>query len=840
MSKVAVAVWFLALAACGLPDKNRCTTSSDCLDGEVCRDAVCQSMSNDACGPARDRCAPEASCSDTPAGLGCACNAGYMGDGLTCADVDECAGATSPCAAHASCANAPGSFSCTCDAAYTGDGSYCVPGRFTKITTAVGFACALGGDGGIYCWGGNALGELGDGTTIPHAHPMQVGTATDWIDVAAGTHTACGIKADHSMWCWGFGSNGELGDGQAATEYSPTGVISDKPGVGWKAMSLGLHATCGLHLDGSIACWGRDQVASTSHDRPVAVDGNTDWTAISASGGVRCGLRGTPGALYCWGKAFNGELGLGATNLQATPARVGSDTWNTIEVAAQNACGIRSDGALLCWGNNAFTPTVLQYGNTPQQIGTATDWQAISLSTWSIIGLRAELGAFAWGRNFDGAPFPPEDSEIAQPTQVLPVPGGWRELKPEGAFVCGLAGDQAFCWGAIDDGALGNGVTTTLMVPTRIGGDTWTALAGSQGQCGLRSDGALMCWGDADDFGVSYGVGFGNGDPVWAPTRLGTDTWSAVAGSNSIFPALAMCAIRSGQLHCWGDNTTGELGIGTTDGPQRSPVAVNVGNVPSGTQWIEVAVGDHTCAITSTGTLWCWGANDSGQLGTGTTSDVPTLAPSVALGGTWLHVAVTTYDFDAAMTCGIRTDHTLWCWGKDQPPTATQHVVPTQVGSDGSWASVSMGPTFDTAGNAAATICAVRLDGTLWCWGLWLGDGTTTSSSTVPVQIGTDADWSSVSVGGEICATRTGGTLWCWANTGLLGDGEPRSLDALEFPVRATRPKQIGRDTDWRVVQTNASLGEISCAIKTDGSLWCWGLGAAPIPGFVTTPQPVR
>src|SRR5215468_4684489 len=190
MAMTKVAVWFLALAACRLPEKTHCAMSSDCLDGEACRDAVCQPMTNDACGLARTKCAPAASCSDTPMGLACACNAGYAGDGLTCADIDECAAATSPCAAHAACANTIGSFSCTCDAGYSGDGRYCLPGSFTKVAPSVGFTCALGGDGGIYCWGSNFVGQLGDGTTVPHAHPMQVGTATDWIDVAAGTPMA--------------------------------------------------------------------------------------------------------------------------------------------------------------------------------------------------------------------------------------------------------------------------------------------------------------------------------------------------------------------------------------------------------------------------------------------------------------------------------------------------------------------------------------------------------------------------------------------------------------------------------------------------------------------------
>jgi Regulator of Chromosome Condensation (RCC1) repeat protein len=260
---------------------------------------------------------------------------------------------------------------------------------------------------------------------------------------------------------------------------------------------------------------------------------------------------------------------------------------------------------------------------------------------------------------------------------------------------------------------------------------------------------------------------------------------------------------------------------------------VSVASVPGGTRWTDVAVAGHTCAITSTGALWCWGANRSGQLGSGTASATPTTAPTAALGATWLRVAVTDYDYDIGLTCGIQTDHSLWCWGRDQPPTGTQHLVPTQIGSANTWASVAVGPASG-AMTASAAICAVQINGTLWCWGQWL-DGGKLNTSMIPVQVGRDADWSSVSIGGEICATRTGGTLWCWANQDWLGDGSPLVLDPQEVAVPATRPTQIGSDTDWRTVQT----GGTSCATKTDGSLWCWGRGAAPIPQFVTTPTRV-
>ena len=782
-------------------------------------------QSNGTCGAQLATCAPDATCSESSST--CTCNAGYTGDGATCTDVDECAASTAMCTAHASCTNTPGAFTCACDAGFAGDGaSSCVPTTFTKIAAAGGFTCGLAGDGGVYCWGANYYGNLGDGTNAPHARPIQVGTATDWIDVDARTDVACGIRSDHSMWCWGFGTTGQLGDGMNMTEYAPTKVISDKPGMGWKAMSTGRQAQCGIHDDGSLACWGLDRIAGKNTLVPTAVGTDTDWTAISV-GTVMCGLRGSPGHLYCWGKSTHGELGLGTTTSQATPVQVGTDTWKFIAVGYYNTCGIRSDGALLCSGNNPMSGTVLQYGTTPQQVGTATDWQQVSLSSGAIIGLRAG-NAYGWGINDLGqlgiAPVP----EIAEPTPLSGTVTGWSAVRSGNTHGCGIASGQAYCWGDFGEGNLGNGISTAFYAPTKIGSDRWIAIAGGGGQCGLRSDNALLCWGSGG------GVGFGNTDPVWAPARLGTDTWSAVTGASGSFTT-GTCAIRGGAPYCWGDNTFGQLGIDSQGAPQLSPAAVAV---PPGSKWTEIAISFHTCAIKDDATLWCWGANDTGQLGTGVISTAPTLAPSAPLAGAWLHVAVAPHSqgSSAGMTCGIKADHTLWCWGQDQYPAMAQHLVPTQVGSDASWDSLSMA----SVSFSFATTCAVKLDHTLWCWGRWLGDGTMNSSVT-PVQVGTGADWKSVTVGGEICAIKTGGTLWCWANQSVLGDGRPPPYDlSTNMMSVALVPTQIGTDTDWTTAMTSGSLNSESCAIKADGSLWCWGYGAAPIPGLSSVPLPIH
>ena len=163
-------------------------------------------------------------------------------------------------------------------------------------------------------------------------------------------------------------------------------------------------------------------------------------------------------------------------------------------------------------------------------------------------------------------------------------------------------------------------------------------------------------------------------------------------------------------LWCWGYNGSGELGDGTT-----TDSAVPVQEHTHASDWAAVSAGeDHTCAVKTDHTLWCWGNNDSGELGDGgTTTDSAVPVQEHTHASDWAAVSA-----GGDHTCAVKTDHTLWCWGNNDSGelgdgTTTSSAVPVQEHSHASdWAGVS------AAVNAGEDYtCAVKTDHTLWCWG---------------------------------------------------------------------------------------------------------------------------
>lgn len=260
-----------------------------------------------------------------------------------------------------------------------------------------------------------------------------------------------------------------------------------------------------------------------------------------------------------------------------------------------------------------------------------------------------------------------------------------------------------------------------------------------------------------------------------------------------------------GGLWTWGNNTYGQLGIGNT-ASKYSPVVVG-----SLTTWTKVVSGNQfSLAIKTDGTLWSWGKNGSGQLGLGNTTNRSSPVQIGAL-NTWATISVTNY-----AVFGIKTDGTLWSWGSNTygllglGTTTPNRSSPVQVGALTNWAKLANPSTAFLTG-------AIKTDGTLWTWGRndfgQLGLGNITNYYS-PKQVGSLTNWASVAPMGISClATKTDGTLWSWGNGGQARLGLGNTTDY-------SSPKQVGSLTNWASVAGGNYSGN---AIKTNGTLWAWG-----------------
>jgi len=274
------------------------------------------------------------------------------------------------------------------------------------------------------------------------------------------------------------------------------------------------------------------------------------------------------------------------------------------------------------------------------------------------------------------------------------------------------------------------------------------------------------------------------------------------------------------ELWTWGRNNYGQLGDGTITN-QSLPVTT----AGAGTTWCQVGSGIyHTMAVKTDGTLWSWGANFDGELGTGTTTDQSSPGTTAGAGTTWCQTSA-----GSSHTTAVKTDGTLWTWGRNSSGqlgtgTTTSRSSPgTTAGAGTTWCQVSAGGYYHTA--------AIKTDGTLWTWGNnrygQLGDGTTTSRSSPVTTAGAGTTWCQVGAGSaHTTAVKTDGTLWTWGYNGYgrLGTGTTTN--------RSSPGTTAGAGTTW--CQVSAS-GLHTAAVKTDGTLWTWGYNDCGQLGTGTT-----
>ena len=174
------------------------------------------------------------------------------------------------------------------------------------IGAARSHVCVLKIDGTVWCWGDNSMGELGNNSTTQSNVPVQVTGLTGVTTIGAGgyNHT-CALKADGTVWCWGNNASGELGDGTTTERHSPT-QVTGLTGVSVIATTTSFYGTCVLKTDGTVWCWGQNGVGElgdgtvTNRLTPVQVTGLTGVSVVSTSNSTVCALK-IDGTVWCWG-----------------------------------------------------------------------------------------------------------------------------------------------------------------------------------------------------------------------------------------------------------------------------------------------------------------------------------------------------------------------------------------------------------------------------------------------------------------------------------------------------------------------------------------------------------
>jgi alpha-tubulin suppressor-like RCC1 family protein len=323
--------------------------------------------------------------------------------------------------------------------------------------------------------------------------------------VAAGQLHTCAVAAG-AAWCWGNNTSGELGTGALASDSMPLAVTG---GLTFTQVVTGLAHSCGLTPAGAAWCWGLHSsgqlgdgtppspVPKTS---PVAVSGGNTFTALAAGGLHTCGLR-TDGALYCWGEGGSGQLGTGILLDAIAPVPVsGGLTFTSVTAGSVHTCAIATGGTAYCWGSNAngrLGDGTLTGKTIPTAVTGGGTFSGIAAGGAHTCAIDAGGAALCWGLGSSGQL---GNGATAQQPAPVPVGGGlsFSQVSTGAAHTCGVTvAGTAHCWGANGSGRLGDGTTANRTTPVGVvGAITWSAIAaGGESTCARSSAGSALCWG---------------------------------------------------------------------------------------------------------------------------------------------------------------------------------------------------------------------------------------------------------------------------------------------------------------------------------------------------------
>ena len=712
----------------------------------------------------------------------------------------------------------------------------------------------LKSDGTVWAWGGmNDYGQLGNGTESRGANPLPKQSLISSVSqISAGAGHSVAVKSDGTIWNWGGNGWKQLG----YTSWGSSSPVLLSGLTNPKAVSAGIEHTMILSSDGTVWGVGKNQNGQLCDGtRNLGTD---SWTYNSGS----------------------------ATPLQMVGANGVGYMSNVIAVAtgASNTAIIKSDGTVWWCGWSQGNQLQNHIGSIPLQVAGMTGAVDVAVADYRMYALKSDGTVWSWGLivsdidPYNGATWAATAVQVTGLSDVVAISSHTNHavaLKRDGTVWSWGKNDWGWWsdqWGKLGNNLKGHSATPVQVVgPSGIGYLTGitAVVTGSNHSLALRNDGTVWAWGE------NYYGQLGNGDtynssPVptqvagliastlLAPSNLTATavsgsvalTWTAVTGAKSYNVYRSTTRVGPGTLlgNTASINYSDTSAVsGTTYYYYVTAVAGTLESIPSskvvaqaGTGTVQTvstmkSVGGgfyHSAAVGTDGSLWTWGSNNFGELGKGTTSDASTPAKLTSISG----VNAVTGGNDHMVA--LKSDGTVWAWGYNY------HGELGNGTKTGNTANSTPGQVLTAAATPLTGITAVRggfwhtlalkSDGTVWAWGNndWgqLGNGSATPSYggvAYAAQVTGLSNVVAIAAGHwHSVAVKSDGSVWTWGLNSTSWDANRNGqLGDGTTTTRLTPVRVLGVGGVGYLsgVAKVAAGASFTLALKSDGTVYGWG-----------------
>jgi alpha-tubulin suppressor-like RCC1 family protein len=758
------------------------------------------------------------------------------------------------------------------------------------ISAGDSHSVALKSDGTVWTWGLNSNGQLGDGTTTQRTSPVQVTTLSGIVAIAAGGYHTLAVKSDGTVWAWGYNANGQLGDGTTTQRTSPV-QLSGIAGV--SAVAAGISHSLALKTDGGMRAWGNNgngqlgDGTTTQRTSPVSVS-NIPYATSIAAGGYHSLLIAQDLSAWSWGYNANGQIGDGSTTSRSTAVPI-TTLSNIAKIAGGQLHGvaIATDGTVWAWGQNAdrevgdgttvtrLLPVKISEASFAWKVGTPTFSYASGAyqGTLNVTVSTATSGATIQYTT-NGVDPTESDPTVASGstvsvTQSLTLKAkGWKSgLQPSN--VDGNTYTLVVATVTLSPGTNTYNVNQNVTVSTTVSGATIHYT--TNGVDPTESD-PTVASGSTVAVTQSLTLKAKAWKTGWTPSAVMTATYTMKVGTPGLSPVAGN--YTSSQTVTITDVTTGATLRYTTNGlePTTSdPVIASGSTVAIGTATTLRVKGWQTGWTTSDTTI----ANYTFNLGTvatpsmtpagGTYTSAQSVTISTATSGSTLRYTLDGTDptfrspiyaapiaVSAPTTIKAKAFKTDWT---SSAVTTAAYVfnyggvdIPTFAPPGGSYTTTQTVAIATTTAGATIHYTTTGLDPTESDPTIASGNTVTVTKSqrlkakaffsgspSSAVRIADYTITGAVSAGGyHTLALKSDGTVWSWGlnSYGQLGDGTT---------TQRTSPVQVSGLSDVIAI---AGGYLHSVAIKRDGTVWAWGINGSGQLGHGTTstsePTPVQ